>query len=585
MMETEISRIVNACFLKSAHDVREYLKNHFGIYVAFENDNLLHDEYLMRIINSVDERYLDYHGIEEISGLPSPIIRLFSDVDKEMIYYDPCSRFYSRQICYPCHAKKEVEPEFLREFLEEIASIDPKSFNSDECYLILSGIFEDYGSLMSVNGGINSLFELTKLRAGLATAIYCVSRERGDHADEGVVSDPVLSCSFDFLGIKDFKFLKENSTDLKRETAASLFIDLLRENVLDEFLSELGISRCNLIFSGGRHLHMFLPNTESVRKSIETFILKLNDWLVRLVGETLFVSYGTCALSSLELGKIRDEDYYLNIFIKIANHKALMESHRYSAAQIQCMNRGDYIKGPNLDIIVNSFDNDKYYVVTDKKKENSIEIIEGRFIYASDTADVTDSVRVYESNQSVRKLRAPTIRIWHQRLCKSDIDISKGNFWLIRLDIDGFNTHMLGNPGGYIHPNEKMELSKHLAFFMKRDVSILADMMSDKEKVIFTIHEGADDLFILMSEEIMNEFVKKLVLHYKKFTGGCLSFCAGISKYNHEKGFAYSCGMAQHLMDRAKKNPGKDSVVISADSAMMKWKDYFENVDNTEASF
>ena len=582
MMDLEISKIVNACFLKSALEVRNYLERHFGVSFDLENANLLFDESVMKIIDGVDDHYLNYQGIDEICGLPSPIIRFFSDGDKCNIYYDPCSRYYSKEIYYPCHEKKEVDPEFLLEFLKEIADIDSERCSPDEYYLMLSGIFEDYGSLLSVNGGINSLFEPTKLRAGMATAVYCVESERENTS--GVVSDAeiVISCSFDFLGIKDFKFLKENSTDIRRETAAALFIDLFRENVLDEFLSELGISRCNLIFSGGRHLHMFLPNTESVRRKTEAFISKINDWLAGLVGETLFISYGACALSELRFDDNRGDDYYLNIFTKIANHKALMESHKYSAAQIHRMNSGICGKGPDLDVIVNSFDNDKYYVVTDKKRKDSIEIIEGKFVFASDTACVPDSIRVYESNHNVRHQRVPVIKIWHQKLNDGNTDINSGSFFLIRLDIDGFNTHMLGNPGGYIHPYEKMELSKHFAFFMKRDVSILADMLGGDDNLICTIHEGADDLFILMSEGIMKEFVYKLVRHYKKFTGGCLSFSAGISQYDPEQGFAYSCAMAQHLMDRAKKNPGKDSVVIRSESGMMKWKDWLLDVDNTE---
>lgn len=584
MMDSYISRIVTACFFKSALEVREYLEDHCSVSSAPCLSCACDDEMIRKIIDYVDDNYLNYHGITELAGLPSPIIKQFQTDSIDRMYYDPCSRLYSKDIYYPCHEKKTADPEYLLEFLKEISDVDQDKYCLDDYFQIIWGVFEDYVSMISANGGNSSLFELTKLRAGLATALYFYSGGKGFSFDVAL-KDFVISCSFDFLGIKDFKFRSENSTNLRKETAASLYVDLLRENVLDEFMSELGISRCNLVFSGGRHIHMFLPNTESVLKKIDVFIRSLNDWLVKKTGDTVFVSYGSCALDSLKHDEVRGDDYYLNIFTKIANHKALMESHRYSVDQIEYMNSCKYGNLLDLDVMSNSFTNEKYYVVTDIKKENSIEILEGRHLYASDTADYLDALRVYRSNHLVSRKIVPAVEIWHQKLYEGGADLCKAGFYLIRLDIDGFNLHMLGNQTCNISPNEKMELSKHFSFFLKRDVTLLSDILSNKDNCICMIHEGADDLFILVSENILIKFVKELVLHYEKFTGGSLSFSAGISEFDPKYGFSYNCAMAQHLMDCAKKNPGKNSVVIKSESVLMKWKDFIANVENIETVF
>ena len=64
------------------------------------------------------------------------------------------------------------------------------------------------------------------------------------------------------------KYLPDYTTvEWKTMTSASDMRD-----VLDELLDRLGLTRANVIYSGGRHLHLYLPNTTLVKASVSSFV-------------------------------------------------------------------------------------------------------------------------------------------------------------------------------------------------------------------------------------------------------------------------------------------------------------------------
>ena len=68
------------------------------------------------------------------------------------------------------------------------------------------------------------------------------------------------------------------------------------EHYADELLSLCGVGRANLLYTGGGHCYMLLPNTAEVRTAIERWNRRFNDWLSEQFGISLFLAHGYTAV-------------------------------------------------------------------------------------------------------------------------------------------------------------------------------------------------------------------------------------------------------------------------------------------------
>ena len=76
------------------------------------------------------------------------------------------------------------------------------------------------------------------------------------------------------------------------------------EHVVDELLEKLALSRANLIYTGGGHCYMLLPNTKDVKNAIADYEKELNAWMMQQFDTALYVASGYAPASANEL---RDE--------------------------------------------------------------------------------------------------------------------------------------------------------------------------------------------------------------------------------------------------------------------------------------
>ena len=53
---------------------------------------------------------------------------------------------------------------------------------------------------------------------------------------------------------------------MKTLRGRSLYIDLLLEEFIDEYLEQIGLSRANVLYSGGGHFYILVPNIEDTKK-------------------------------------------------------------------------------------------------------------------------------------------------------------------------------------------------------------------------------------------------------------------------------------------------------------------------------
>lgn len=454
----------------------------------------------------------------------------------------------------------------------------------------LFDFLEDRGSFLSPDGGAHSLFEIAKLRAGGVACLCFTQYEQNLFPSAGDIihQSCILVCSFDFLGIKDFKFQSAYADDLRLVTAASFYVDLFRENLLDDFLDAAGLSRCNLIFTGGRHLHMFLPNTTHIRELLKNTIQQANDWLADQFGLHLYVSFGVCAVDGFMDQIAFEARYYLDVFTEIANQKALMESHKYTAENLShiglCFRESkDLSHREWMQYAEDRFSDEAMIAVYDDPAHG---IPIGAHRYASEwNGDCKGLIRLYGRKGNCWKtdLKTRQIGIWHQSVSAPAFCFSpdvKGEYGLFRMDIDNFRSNMLSSDEKDLRrfPAAKMEYSRQLAYFLRRDVPRLLKnyLRSHNEApsaVLSVIHEGADDMFIFGELHHLLRFTAQMYLHYRQFTLGRGSFSAGICVYDFKKTLIQNAQTAQQLLDLAKTVPGKNAVAIKDSSSVFSWED------------
>ena len=117
------------------------------------------------------------------------------------------------------------------------------------------------------------LYDQLKLTAALAA---CVS-EYLQQADAFSLPDTpaelrrepaFLLYTTDFSRIQRFIYTVHTEGALRSLRSRSFFLELLMEHYMDELLDGCGLTRTNIIYSGGGHCYLLLPNTATVQQTL-----------------------------------------------------------------------------------------------------------------------------------------------------------------------------------------------------------------------------------------------------------------------------------------------------------------------------
>ena len=148
-----------------------------------------------------------------------------------------------------------------------------------------------------------------------------------------------LLYSADFSGIQKFIYTVASEKALRSLRSRSFFLELAMEHYADELLSLCGVGRTNLLYTGGGHCYMLLPNTTEVRAAIERWNRRFNDWLSGQFGISLFLAHGYTPCSGNELVDFPAErSPYKKMFRRVSSALAGHKLHRYDAAALQKLN-------------------------------------------------------------------------------------------------------------------------------------------------------------------------------------------------------------------------------------------------------
>jgi CRISPR-associated protein Csm1 len=416
----------------------------------------------------------------------------------------------------------------------------------------------------------------------------------------------IVSC--DTSGIQDFIYTISGTGALKQLRARSLYLEMLLEDIADELLERLQLSRANLLYSGGGNVYLILPNTQQVKTEILDFQKELKGWVLSQYGTDLYLAVGWAECSANDLAnRGGDGTRFQGIFRNLARNVSDSKAARYIAEEIGWLNFGrksldagrectechrvDHLLTDSnicefcesLHAISKDLIYKDVFAVIEKtdpashKKAARLALPFGRELAVFSRKDYLASkphtVRVYTKNSWDAGVGLAT-HIWmgdytadqggkgissyaeHGETLEADKGIKR--LGVLRADVDDLGAAFSsGFPKDKASISRTATLSRLLGFFFKHKIN---DILKKGQYQAQIIYSGGDDLFIIgnWSDIIYAALDIDKALH--EFTDNdSLSISAGIGMFPATYPIARMADETGELVDAAKMHVRKDA--------------------------
>ncbi len=467
-----------------------------------------------------------------------------------------------------------------------------------------------------------SLYDHLKTTAGIAACIYDVLREDDVTNFRAALFDQRTSPAYyekqmfllyscDMSGIQDFIYTISGNGALKQLRARSMYLELLLEHIVDELLERLALSRANLLYTGGGHAYLLLPNTRAARQEIKAFQRELQSWFLSTYRNDLYVAGAWVACSADDLANKPDRAHadgrrFRDLFRTLSRRLSEAKACRYTASEIAGLNFGgmgaddherECTECHRSDLAINEegkcslcaslgaiskqLVNKDVFVVSAKAPvvdgAQGLALPFGRWLYMYDHArykrEKPASVRVYTKNDWNMGVGLAT-HIWmadytyptgedgisEYALTGASLadeadgaDEARGiaRLGVLRADVDNLGTLFVnGLPDDKVSISRTATLSRALSFFFKREVNEILKAGDYRAQVIYS---GGDDLFVIGNwSDVIHAGID--IRHaLDEYTGnGTLTLSAGIGMYGKSYPIARMAQETGDLEDAAK---------------------------------
>lgn len=273
--------------IASGMDRRENEGEEKGFDPKLNLDSIFSVFYSDKEIQVANKYPLIYKDINKAFNYPRKDISLATNSNYEALLNKIKSHFITKDI-------NQISINQLLQIIEEGFSYVPSSTNRAEvCDISLyvhSKITSAVASCMKLYFDEQQIQDYKK---------YCFNSGSKIFRNEKIY----LLVSGDISGIQDFIYTIPSKGALKTLRGRSLYIDLLLEEFIDEYLEQIGLSRANLLYSGGGHFYILAPNIEDTKKAIDKLQAKMNRWLMENIGINLYLAIGMAECSANNLMK------------------------------------------------------------------------------------------------------------------------------------------------------------------------------------------------------------------------------------------------------------------------------------------
>lgn len=567
-----------------------------------ENNSLAYITYIADNIASASDRRKTQEeepGFDREMSLQS-IFNLLNCNDEKLCY---SPEQLNKNINYPTSVSTGFDEFFYGEIVNEI-EINLRGITWDKNYLnSLLEVLEvqlSYipSSTMKSEVADISLYDHVKLTAAIAASIK-------EWLDENNISDyketlfkgasgfydkkVFLLFSMDMSGIQDFIYTIASENALKMLRSRSFYLEIFMEDLIDELLDYIGMSRANLIYSGGGHAYIITANTENIKQKIVEFESKINEWLLDEFKTALFLGCGYAECSAKELHN-EPEGTYRQIFKNVSKMISQKKMKRYSAAQIiklnsegkkdgtrecrVCRRASKLLEDDDICSICNAMIDMSqnilykgFYIVTENPNDKTaLPLPFGRYLVADNRKELLEKmkqddssyIRAYTKNKSYTGFKVVK-NLWvgdytlgdsFEELAKKAEGINR--IAVFRADVDnlgdafvnGFASEKYGEK--YMTISRTATFSRKMSMFFKYHINYILEngefYIADKKKEnkgkkgkrnrnATIVYSGGDDIFVVGSWDDVVGFAVDLQKSLKEFSQDTLTISGGIGIY------------------------------------------------------
>lgn len=490
-------------------------------------------------------------------------------------------------------------------------------------------LLEDYLCFVpaSYGEGDISLYDYAKITAAIAScaAAYLADKEKANGyrltelATDFRQEAAFLLYSADFSGIQKFIFAVATKGALPSLRSRSFFLELLMEHYIDELLAACGVSRANLLYSGGGHCYLLLPHTPAVEKVLEQWNTQFNNWLTGQFAIQLFIAHGWSACSGNDITNVpATEAPYTAMFRRVSAAIAFHKLHRYTPAQLRALNEASANPDGRECIVCGKSEQlsdtgrctwcEQFVALSRKILESSVYLVSRQntdcdFVlpgwegerYVSLTNEKTACtrlqsgeavVRLYTKNQAYPALpNATRLYVGDYAASRQMADLASDAQGITRLAVCRMDVDNLGqafvagyrktdqtdmsNRDTYVNISRTSAFSRQMSLFFKSYINtILSRPEPDGHLLsVAVVYSGGDDVFLVGAWNDVIASALRIQSNFDTFCGGALTISAGISLHDDHFPIRLAAAQSAALEDCAKQTPGKNAVCLFAPEA------------------
>lgn len=598
-------------------------------YITYIADN---------ISAAADRRRSDEQGVGFVRELAQDSIFNLLNDNTEKKKHSP--GYLTREINYPTDKKVVYQEPFYGKCLSQIRD-NVQGIQITEAYInslleVLEANLTYIPSSTSMQEIADiSLYDHSKMTAAIGGCIYAYLEQKGrtnykkelfESAENFYREKAFILYSIDVSGIQNFIYTIASDGALKALRARSLYLELMMENFVDDVLERCGLSRANLIYCGGGHAYLLLPNTVEVIDAILKFEQETNQWLLDTFKTGLYLGGGYALCSANDL-KNEPAGSYRQLFRQVSNRISEKKRKRYTAEQIINLNAGHHTSGDRECRVCHRTDrltedgkceicdgiekfsklaqNTPFFTVQTERDTQAYLLLPGERYIAADTEkslrkkmkNPDTYIRSYSKNDMYTGLNLAT-KVWMGDYQNGDDfhDFVNGTTGIpricaMRADIDnlgqafvqGFeNKHYTEN---YNTLSRTATFSRKLALFFKLHINeilsqgqyTIVDKDNPQRKATI-VYSGGDDVFIIGAWGDIIGFAVDLHDCLEEYTQGTLTISAGIGIYPEKYPVAAMARQTGELEEAAKALPGKDGISLFSAENTYKWDVFINEV-------
>ncbi len=489
-----------------------------------------------------------------------------------------------------------------------------------------------------------SLYDHLKMTATFATCIYDYFKEKGIEDYSGLLNDSkryyeknmFYLYSFDFSGIQSFIYNVTSDKALRSLRTRSFYLEILLEDIIDTLLKKLGLFRANLLYSGGGHCYLILPNTGFVKNSVEKYKNEVNDWLLDVYGSELYLAGGGKECNAITFNDENSEQY-TQLFRSVSEKISKNKLNRYSPTNLKKLNFTEIVDGSReckickrIDKLIES-ENGLICEICQQIQDFSSEILEAKFfailekstevprkslplphdkilVPAREEADLLDKIkndenfiRAYTKNDQYSG-KGMSTKLWigdYNFDTKLNV-FSEGadgikRLGVLRADVDNLGQSFVkGFEKEYISLTRSAAFSAKMSLFFKYHINYLLEngkfSLTGAETPIrrraLIVYSGGDDVFVVGAWDDIIEFAIDLTESLEKFTLNSLTISAGIGLFTEKFPIKSMAELTGNLEEYAKENKyiedgkeySKNSVCIFNKENVYSWREFKEKI-------